>query len=136
MMRAPAQGATVTSMPVDGFEATLRKLTVRDGLVDGVLGSEDENVTASRLDRKTHALVRLGALIVLDAAPQSYASSVEAALLAGATREEIVGTLIAAMPVVGSARVVSAAPKLGLALGYDLDAALEDELESATDGSA
>lgn len=46
------------------------------------------------------------------------------------------GALIAAMPVIGSARVVSAAPKLGLALGYDLDAALEDELESATDGSA
>lgn len=124
-------------MAVDAFDATLRKLTVRDDrLVDGVLGSEEENVTASGLDPKTHAFVRLGALIVLDAAPQSYTRSVEAALLAGATREEIVGTLIAAMPVVGSARVVSAAPKLGLALGYDLDAALEDELESATDGSA
>ena len=122
---------------MESFETTLRRLTVRDDrLVEGVLGSEDDNLTASSLDPKTHVLVRLGALIVLDAAPQSYARSVEAALLAGATREEIVGTLIAAMPVVGSARVVSAAPKLGLALGYDLDAALEDELESATDGSA
>ena len=124
-------------MAVDAFEVTLRKLTVRDDrLVDGVLGSEDDNLTASSLDSKTHALVRLGALIVLDAAPQSYARSVEAALLAGATREEIVGTLIAAMPVVGSARVVSAAPKLGLALGYDVDAALQGELESVADGSA
>jgi hypothetical protein len=32
------------------------------------------------------------------------------------------------MPVAGAARVVSAAPKLGLALGYDLDAALEEEI--------
>jgi hypothetical protein len=30
-----------------------------------------------------------------------------------------------AAPTVGLARVVSAAPKLALALGYDLDAALE-----------
>lgn len=115
---------------MESFETTLRRLTVRDDrLVEGVLGSEDDNLTASSLDSKTHALVRLGALIVLDAAPQSYARSVEAALLAGGTREEIVGTLIAAMPVVGSARIVSATPKLGLALGYDLDAALENDFE-------
>jgi 4-carboxymuconolactone decarboxylase len=121
-------------MAMDGFDVTLRRLTLRDDvLTDRVLGSEDENVTASRLDPKTHALVRLAALIVLDAAPQSYARSVEAALLAGASREEIVGTLIAAMPVVGSARIVSAAPKLGLALGYDVDAALEEELEPVPD---
>jgi len=115
-------------MAMEDFDLTLRRLTLRDdALAERVLGSEDENVTASRLDPKTHALVRLGALVVLDAAPQSYARSAEAALLAGASREEIVGTLIATMPVVGSARIVSAAPKLGLALGYDVDAALEDE---------
>jgi 4-carboxymuconolactone decarboxylase len=44
---------------------------------------------------------------------------------AGASYDEIVGTLIAVMPIVGVARVVSAAPKLGLALGYDVSAALE-----------
>jgi hypothetical protein len=37
-----------------------------------------------------------------------------------------VGALIAVMPVVGVARVVSAAPNLGLALGYDVGAALEE----------
>jgi 4-carboxymuconolactone decarboxylase len=44
---------------------------------------------------------------------------------AGASYDEIVGTLIAVMPIVGVARVVSAAPNLGLALGYDVSAALE-----------
>jgi alkylhydroperoxidase/carboxymuconolactone decarboxylase family protein YurZ len=111
---------------VDDFEATLRKLTVRDdSFVEGVLGNESENVAASELDPKIHALVRIAALIAMDAAPQSYAACVHSAQAAGASSEEIVGTLVAVIPVVGVPRVVSAAPKLGLALGYDLDAELE-----------
>jgi hypothetical protein len=43
----------------------------------------------------------------------------------GATSDEIVGCLIAVLSVVGVARVVSAAPKVGLALGYDVESALE-----------
>jgi hypothetical protein len=39
--------------------------------------------------------------------------------------EEIVATLEAVMPVTGAARVVECAPKVALALGYDVDAALE-----------
>jgi hypothetical protein len=39
--------------------------------------------------------------------------------------DEIVGTLIAVIPIVGVARVVSAAPNLALALGYDVAEALE-----------
>jgi 4-carboxymuconolactone decarboxylase len=50
---------------------------------------------------------------------------VEAALSAGASYEEIVGVLIAVLPLVGIARVVSAAPNLGLAVGYDVAEALE-----------
>jgi 4-carboxymuconolactone decarboxylase len=50
---------------------------------------------------------------------------VQAGLNAGATYDEIVGTLIAVMPIVGVARVVAAAPNLGLALGYDVGEALE-----------
>jgi len=117
---------------VDDFDVTLRKLTIRDErFVSSVLGSDEASLTASGLDRKTHALARISGLIALDAAPQSYATCVEAARCAGASAEEIVGVLVALMPVVGSPRIVSAAPKLGLALGYDLDAALEQDLERA-----
>jgi 4-carboxymuconolactone decarboxylase len=120
-------------MAVDDFDVTLRKLTVRDErFVATVLGSEEASLAESGLDRKTHALVQISALIALDAAPQSYASCVDAARCAGASREEIVGTLVALISVVGTPRVVSAAPKLGLALGYDLDAALEADLETTT----
>ncbi len=47
------------------------------------------------------------------------------ALASGVTAEELVELLIALAPVLGSARVVSAAPKLGLALGYDVEADIE-----------
>ena len=55
----------------------------------------------------------------------SYHASVEAALAAGANLDELVGALIDAAPEVGLARVVSAAPDLAPALGYDVNAALE-----------
>ena len=47
------------------------------------------------------------------------------ALVAGATRDEIVATLEAVTPVTGAARVVLCVPKLALALGYDVEEALE-----------
>ena len=47
------------------------------------------------------------------------------ALAAGATNDEIVATLAAVTPVTGAARVVQCAPKLALALGYDVEEALE-----------
>lgn len=47
------------------------------------------------------------------------------ALAAGATSDEIVAALEAVTAVTGTARVVQCAPKVALALGYDVDAALE-----------
>jgi 4-carboxymuconolactone decarboxylase len=111
---------------MDDYQETLRRLTVRDDrFFASVLASDETCTESSQLDPKTHALVRIGALIALDAAPQSYASCAQAARYAGATDEEIVGALVATLAVVGAPRVVSAAPKLGLALGYDVDEALE-----------
>jgi alkylhydroperoxidase/carboxymuconolactone decarboxylase family protein YurZ len=77
------------------------------------------------LDDKTHALVRLAALVASGATATAYRDVVADAHAAGATADEVVDTLCAVAPVVGSARVVSAAPGLALAAGYDVDAALE-----------
>ena len=108
------------------YKETLRRLALNDEcFVESVLGMGRDTVEVSRLDQKTHALVRLGASLAIDAAPSSYQANVEVALAAGASIDEIVGTLIAVAPTVGLARVVSAAPELALALGYDVDAALE-----------
>ena len=111
---------------MDEYKLTLRKLALRDDqFVNALLSEECANATLAGIDRKSHALLRIAALIAMDAAPPSFMSAVEAGLAAGASRDEIVGTLIAVLPIVGVARVVSAAPNLGLALGYDVSEALE-----------
>jgi len=110
---------------VDSYETTLRKLAVpEDEFVESALADDEANLRHSALDPKTHALVRLGALVAAQAAPSSYLWTIEAALEAGATRREIVGTLVAVMPAIGTASVAAAAPRIGIALGYDVAAAL------------
>jgi hypothetical protein len=50
---------------------------------------------------------------------------VEEAQRLGARQEDLLATLLAVAGIVGSARVVSAAPRIALAAGYDVEAALE-----------
>jgi alkylhydroperoxidase/carboxymuconolactone decarboxylase family protein YurZ len=111
---------------VEDYKTTLRCLALRDDrYIESLLADERESAARSGLDPRAHAFVRIGALIAMNAAPPSYMSAVDAADRAGVTHEEIVGALIALLPVVGAARVVSAAPNLGLAIGYDVGDALE-----------
>jgi alkylhydroperoxidase/carboxymuconolactone decarboxylase family protein YurZ len=108
------------------FRRVLRMLAVRDEAFFELVGPDEaESVLVSQLDPGQAALVRLGALIALDAALPSYIHIVEAARTAGVTSEELVGTLVAVIPETGGERAVSAAHKLGLAIGYDVEAALE-----------
>ncbi len=117
---------------VTDYREILRRLTLRDDrYVADLLAGDLETAAVSPLDAKTHALVQLGALIALDAGPASYQWVVDAAVEAGASADEIVGTLVAVVPTTGVPRVTSAAPKLGLALDYDVEAALE-ELDTGT----
>jgi len=110
---------------VERHERTLCKLAIGDeAFMDGILAAG--HAGTPELDAKSAALVRLAALVAIDAAEPSYLHPVEAALAAGATPDEIVGCLVAIMPAVGTARIVDAAPKVGLALGYDVAEALED----------
>lgn len=71
------------------------------------------------------ALVRLAAYVALGASPQAYTLGVGAAVSSGATSDEMMGVLFAVAPAVGVARVVSAAPKLASAMGFDVDRAME-----------
>ena len=108
------------------YQERLRRMALSDdGFVRSMLGMGEDTIEASGLDPKTHAMVRLAALLAIGAAESSYNASAEVALASGASLDEIVGILIAIAPAVGLGRVVSAAPQLGLALGYDVDAALE-----------
>ena len=104
------------------YQERLRCLAINDARIveDGVGGAGSQE-----LDSKTLALVRLAALVAVGGAVPSYGAQADAAVSAGATAAEIVDVLVAVVPVVGLPRGVAAAPKLALALGYDINDALE-----------
>ena len=107
-------------------EEILRRLALHDEqCVQSMLGIRISDDQAAGLDPKDHALVRLAALIALGASCVSYGWAVDAALAAGATADEIVGTLMAVAPITGLARVVAAAPAIARSIGYDIDRAFE-----------
>jgi alkylhydroperoxidase/carboxymuconolactone decarboxylase family protein YurZ len=107
---------------MDEYKAHLRRLALHD---EAFLEAVAVNGATSVLDERTAALVRVGATVAVDAALSSFQHAVTLALAAGATNDEIVACLEAVTSVTGAARVVQCAPKVGLALGYDVEAALE-----------
>lgn len=111
-------------------EEQLRRLALHDeGFIESILAINLRAIhpdAGCQLSPKTHALVRLAALVALGAAPVSYQWTVGAALDADATAREILGTMIAVAPISGIARVVLATPEVARSIGYDLDAAFEE----------
>jgi len=72
------------------------------------------------LDGRTFSLVKIAALIALDAAPASYAWQIANALDEDVEPEELLGVLMAVAPQVGGPRVIAAASEMMLALGLPL----------------
>ena len=115
----------MSTSAMDDYKERLRRLALHDETLLGVLLADENMPCSSVLGSKTEALVRVAATIAVDAAPASFQHAVAHALAAGATKEEIVATLEAVTPVTGAARVVGCAPRIALALGYDVEDALE-----------
>ncbi len=112
----------VSSLTVSPAEELLRRLALNDERsVASVLSGGPPSGDAAALDPKVDALVRLGALLAVGAATTSLRPTVDLALALGATEEEIVAVLVAVGPAVGLARLVTTAPRLAVAIGYDLD---------------
>ena len=110
---------------MDQYKPHLRRLAVHDKALLEAISTGDSSFAAGVIDEKTAALLRIAATIAVDGAPASFQHAVAHALASGATSEEVVASLEAVAPVTGTARVVQCAPKIALALGYDVDAALE-----------
>jgi 4-carboxymuconolactone decarboxylase len=110
---------------MDDYKRHLRRLAVHDEALMQDIAVDGSSFAASVIDERTAALVRVAATVAVDAALASFQHVVCVALAAGATSEQIVASLEAVTPVTGAARVVQCAPKVALALGYDVDAALE-----------
>ena len=90
-----------------------------------------DSLEASSLDEQTLMLVRIAALVAVDAPPASYLLNLEAAGEVGVDEEQVRGVLTAIAPIVGTARVASAASKMVRALGLAIELGeLEEEGES------
>ena len=105
------------------YRERLRRLAINDAR----LGEDcsERGIESQELDPKALALVRFAALVAVGGADPSYGAQADAAVSAGATAAEIVDVLFGVVPVVGLPRVVAAAPKVAMALGYDTDDAFE-----------
>jgi 4-carboxymuconolactone decarboxylase len=111
-------------MAVIGADAhqTLSGLSAgRIDVLEEALGLRELNRVGSGLDARTFALVKLAALIALDAPPASYAWQIANALEEGVTAEDFVGVLKAVAPQVGGPKVIAAAPEIMLAMGLAID---------------
>ena len=89
-----------------------------------------ESIEASTLDEERLMLVRIAALVAVDAPPASYLLNIGAAGDVGIDADQVQGVLAAVAPIVGTARVASAAGNIVRALGFAEELA-EFETEQA-----
>jgi 4-carboxymuconolactone decarboxylase len=90
-----------------------------------------DSLEVSGLDPESIMLVRIAALISVDAPPASYLLNLGMASEIDIGAEQVRAVLAAVAPIVGTARVASAAGNIARALGLALDLAeLEQEAEA------
>jgi 4-carboxymuconolactone decarboxylase len=109
------------------FQETLRRLAMIDkSFVEDEAGLRLDLAGTSTLDPKTAVLLQVGASVAMGSPGVSLEWSAARALAAGATEDQVADVLLAIASVAGLHRIVAAAPHLGIALGYDIAAALEE----------
>jgi hypothetical protein len=99
---------------------------VLDTLADIIAASLEHNT----LPPRELMLVRIAALIAVDAPPASYLANAGPAADSGVTGEDIQAVMIGVAPVVGTPKIVSSAGKILRALGFEImaaEAALADD---------
>ena len=88
------------------------------------------SVESTNLDPRSLMLVRIAALVAVDAPPASYMLNLGAAGELGVTADDIEGLLTAVAPIVGTTRIVSAVGKLVRAFDLKLElGALEQYID-------
>jgi predicted RecB family endonuclease len=92
-------------------------------ILDLLMGMNLAGMEASTLDAQTLMLVRMAALVAVDAPPVSYMLNLRAAGEVEVDAAQVEGMLAGIAPIVGSARVASAAGKMVRALGLELSLA-------------
>ncbi len=82
-----------------------------------------DSIEASSLDPDTLVLVRIAALVAVDAAPVSYLANLKVVGDLDIDPDQVRGVLAAVAPIVGTARIVSALGKIVDALDLELEVA-------------
>ena len=88
-----------------------------------------DSIEVSSLDAETLMLVRLAALVAVDAPPVSYLLNLGAAADLEIDAEQVRGVLAAVAPIVGTARVAAATGNIVRALELELETAELDAVE-------
>ena len=117
---APSLGLGVSRIATDTQEAFAGLAVGRAEMLESAFGLRDAPTHTTGLDPRTFALVKVAALIAIDAPPAAYAWQISAATAAGASAEDILGVLKAIAPQIGGPRVIAAAPEIMLSLGLAL----------------
>jgi 4-carboxymuconolactone decarboxylase len=90
-----------------------------------------DSLEASDLDPESLMLVRIAALVAVDAPPASYLLNLGVASEMGIGAEDVQDVLMAIAPIVGTARVASATGNIVRALGFAIELAELEEEEAA-----
>jgi hypothetical protein len=89
-------------------------------LLELLAGMTASSVETTSLDARSLMLVRIAALVAVDAPPASYMLNLGAAGELGVTSDEVEGVLAGVAPIVGTTRIVAAVGKLVRALDLKL----------------
>jgi alkylhydroperoxidase/carboxymuconolactone decarboxylase family protein YurZ len=118
---------TSASIPLQGGgDDALAALAEGDRpVLEAIAAMNLDTLALSSLDPQTYALVRLAALVAIDAPPASYLVTLGFAGEVGITSEDVQGVLTAIAPVVGGPRIIAAAGNTLRALGL---AAIAEEI--------
>jgi alkylhydroperoxidase/carboxymuconolactone decarboxylase family protein YurZ len=95
-------------------------------VLDTLLEINSASIEHSHLPPRELMLARIAALAAVDAPSASYLANLGAAADSGINEQDVQDVLVAIAPVVGTARVVSAAGNLTRALGFAIAVAEDD----------
>ena len=97
-------------------------------ILDLLASMTADSIEASSLDAETLMLVRIAALVAVDAPPVSYMLNLGAAGEIGVDEDQVRGVFAAIAPIVGTARIASATGNVVKALAIAIETAeLEEE---------
>ena len=107
--------------------STMAQSTHETPLLDLLKDMTAASLDATNLDEQTLMLVRIAALVAVDAPPVSYAMNLEAASEVGVDADHVRGVLAAVAPIVGTTRIVSATSSIAGALALEIELELDKQ---------